>query len=103
MNGYHVAHTAIGRDETARLFIPDDALEALRKDQDNRRAPSATWAAFEEKRQGGNWGLRIATSDDLARKWLREQERACEADELAIKAKRWSREAAEMMRQGMGR
>jgi hypothetical protein len=60
LNGYHEADTAIGRDETARLFMPDDALDALRKDQSIRQA------TFDQKRQ------------------------ACEADELAIKAKRWS-------------
>jgi hypothetical protein len=45
LNGYHAADTAIGRDETARLFMPDDALDALREDQDNRQA------ALDEKRQ----------------------------------------------------
>ena len=37
LNGYHEAHTAIGREETARLFMPDDALDVLREDQGNRR------------------------------------------------------------------
>jgi len=38
MNGYHVADIAIGRDETARLFMPDDALDALRDDHAIRRS-----------------------------------------------------------------
>ena len=37
MNGYHEAHTAIGRDETARLFMPDDAMDALREDHAIRK------------------------------------------------------------------
>ena len=57
LHGYHEAHAVIGRDGTARLFMQDDALEVLRKDQGNRRA------ALEQKRQ------------------------ACKADELATKAK----------------
>jgi hypothetical protein len=74
LNGYHEADTAIGRDETARLFMPDEALDALREDHAIRHA------ALEEKRQ------------------------ACEADELAIKAKRWSQDAAACMtRQWMRR
>ena len=36
MNDYHAAHIAIGRDETARLFMPHDALDALRKDAEAR-------------------------------------------------------------------
>jgi hypothetical protein len=48
LNGYHEAHTAIGRDETARLFMPDDALDALRKDQDARQsALSPKWQECE--------------------------------------------------------
>jgi hypothetical protein len=66
MNGSHVAHTAIGRDETARLFMPDDALDVLREDHAIRQA------ALEEKRQA-------CEADDLARKVLRQRERVCEA------------------------
>jgi hypothetical protein len=37
LNGYHEAHAAIGCDETARLFMPDDALDSLRKDAAERQ------------------------------------------------------------------
>ena len=38
LNGYHEADMAIGRDETARLFMPDEALDALRLDAAARSA-----------------------------------------------------------------
>jgi hypothetical protein len=62
------AYVVIGPDAGGRVFLSPDALDALRKDQSIRQA------AFEQKRQ------------------------ACEADEMAIKAKRWSQDAADQFR-----
>ena len=70
---YQQAHSAIGADEGGRILLPVEALDVLRKDQDNRRA------ALEQKRQ------------------------ACESDELAIKAKRWSQDAMDRVRESCRR
>jgi len=73
LNGYHEADMAIGRDETALLFMPHEALDVLRKDQDDRRA------ALEQKRQ------------------------ASEAERLANTATRWSQDAADRVRESCRR
>jgi hypothetical protein len=57
---YQLALCKIGADTSGRVSLPIDALDALRKDRGARQS------ALERKRQD------------------------CEADELAIKAKRWS-------------
>ena len=36
--GYQQARVAIGVDQGGRIFLPDEALDVLRKDQDERRA-----------------------------------------------------------------
>jgi hypothetical protein len=53
--GYQQARVAIGVDQGGRIFLPDEALDVLRKDQDNRRAPSTTWEAAELARQQPLW------------------------------------------------
>lgn len=67
------AHPAIGADEGGRILLPVEAIAVLRNDQDERRA------AHEQKRQ------------------------ALEADELAIKAKRWSQDAMDRVRESCRR
>jgi hypothetical protein len=57
---YQLAFCEIGADTGGRVFLPIEALDALRKDRDARQS------ALEQKQQ------------------------ACEADEMAIKAKQWS-------------
>jgi hypothetical protein len=71
--GYQQTRVAIGVDQGGRIFLPDEGLDVLRKDQDERRA------ALEQKRQ------------------------TCEADELAIKAKRWSQDAMDRVRESCRR
>ena len=46
LGGYQQAHLGIGADEGGRILLPAEALDVLRKDQDERRAPSTTWAYF---------------------------------------------------------
>ena len=62
---YQQAHPAIGADGGGRILFSVEAIAALRKDQGNRRA------AFEQKRQA-------CEADELARKARREQARVCE-------------------------
>jgi|688.fasta_scaffold1122366_1 hypothetical protein len=57
---YQMAGPELGEDYGGHILLPVEALDVLRKDRDARQS------ALEQKRQ------------------------ACEADELAIKAKRWS-------------
>jgi hypothetical protein len=70
---YQQAHPAIGADAGGRILLPVEAIAVLRNDQDERRA------ALEQKRQ------------------------ACEADELAIKAKQWSQDAKDRVRESCRR
>lgn len=67
---YQLALCEIGADTGGRVYLPIEALDALRKDQENRRA------ALEQKRQA-------CEADELAKKAEREQERIFKLDEKA--------------------
>jgi hypothetical protein len=67
---YQLALCEIGADTDGRVFLPLEALDALRKDRDARQS------ALEQKRQA-------CKADEMAKKAEREQERIFKLDEKA--------------------